>query len=677
MEHFLCEVFDIPNLEYIKIKELFDVANSTLLYDKIYEHHRIQSSLIYGYAWLSIFGVYPSKIEVFSLVEKNHQVIEANLIIQNVLKETLFQNLVQNINTDQIATNVTNFIQNIKIKTNVKKHLILKMAWRLDPIQSKNMKFKSKSIELSLLSAFFEMCNIDKLEQVKPLFTAWKKHIIEHELLIKNVLTNNYLYTSKNYIDIFTTLTPFECMTRTIYSDLYMLRMLLQSSCIHISPDADHQIYVPVLNSIAKTTRSLFIVERKNSCDYSFYNHPKCVPLDSIANKLGISWQNIWLMIPKISQKTILVTRCAEKTHEEFELLLPTFRGICNNNVIICETHAFPDGYRSETLVIQASNNNNNKIKGLFIVPVGLINDCLELEITDYLMKYLMALTNPYSHVGVQNSQNNTLVVFDMITRYYLSLVASKSIDNIRATKIVEKSDYVIVLIDNRDNPMSIMSSYITLSNLKDQVWSLLVITSDDSVDYYNWHCPLNTHVITHPFLNKKPFDIEIYNALLKDEDLWKTISFYGKYCLMIQDDGIIVKKGIEDLIIYRQIKYDYIGSAWRICAENNELADMCHKMIGNGGLSFRNCAIMLKVCRECVRDKYLLMNNNMQPIAEDVFFSKCVEKIGGKIAPMDIALKFAFEQVMFREAYGFHKFWVYHNIHDVDAYICGILATL
>ena len=672
MEHFLCELFDIPSMEFIKIKELFDIANSTLLYDKIYEHPRIQSSLVYGFAWLSIFGVYPSKIDVFSMVEKSPRVSDVRNIIDNVLKECNFTSLVQNINTEQIAQHLSNFIQNIKIKTNVKKYLVKKMNWRLNPFMN-----IAKYNDMTLLTAFLEMCNIKKVEQINGVFTNWKKQIVDQELLEKNVLTNNYLYNINNKTDSFTTLTPFECMSRTMYCDLYMMRMLMQSTCVFITNDADPDMYVPVLNSIAKTSRSLFIVEREQkTCGvYEFYNHPKCVPLDSICNV----WQNIWLLIPKISLKVILITKCAMKTHEEFDLILPTFRGPVSK-VIVCENHEFVDGYRSEVMIIHIHYVKQNElkagmkassqaalVKGLFLLPINTT-----LNITDILMKYLMGLTNPYSLIGVQNTQNNTLAVFDMITRYYFNLCIS----DIQATKIKAKSDYVVVLIDNRDNPMSIMSSYISLSNLKDQVWSMVVITSNDSVEYYKKHCPLNTHVITHPILNLKPFDIEMYNALLKDEELGKTLLEFGTYCLMIQDDGIIIKKGIENLIINKQVKYDYIGSAWRVCQENKELSDMCHTMIGNGGLSFRNCAIMLKVCQECLKDKYMLMNKNMQPIAEDVFFSKCVEKVGGKIAPMDIALNFAFEQVMFMEAYGFHKFWVYHNIHDVDYFIHSITIS-
>ena len=662
MEHFLCELFDIPNMEFIKIKELFDIANSTLLYDKIYEHPRIQSSLVYGFAWLSIFGVYPSKIDVFSLVEKSPRVLDVKIVIDNVLKECNFTSLVQNINTEQIAQHLSNFIQNIKIKSNVKKHLLKKMTWRLNPFVTQNI---AKYNDMTLLTAFLDICKIDKVEQINGVFTNWKKLIAEQELLEKNVLTDNYLYGNINKTaDSFTTLTPFECITRTMYCDLYMLRMLLQSTCVFITNDADPNMYVPVLNSIAKTTRSLFIIEReKKTCEeYEFYNHPKCVPLENICKRINIIWQHIWLFIQKIIPKVILVTKCAKKTHEEFDLILPTFRGPVNQ-VIVCDTHEFDDGYRSEIMIIHIHSPkvNEQHIKGLFLLPINTT-----LNITDHLMKYLMGLTNPYSHIGVQNTQNNTLAVFDMITRYYLNLC----IPDIQAKKIKAKSDYVVMLIDNRDNPMSIMSSYISLSNLKDQVWSMVVITSTSSVEYYKKHCPLNTHVITHPIMNKKPFDIEMYNALLKDEGLWKTLLNFGTYCLMIQDDGIIIKKGIENLIINKQVKYDYIGSAWRVCQENKELADMCHTMIGNGGLSFRNCHIMLKVCQECLQDKYLLMNKNMQPIAEDVFFSKCVEKVGGKIAPMDIALNFAFEQVMFKESYGFHKFWVYHNIHDVDYFI-------
>ena len=144
----------------------------------------------------------------------------------------------------------------------------------------------------------------------------------------------------------------------------------------------------------------------------------------------------------------------------------------------------------------------------------------------------------------------------------------------------------------------------------------------------------------------------------MKDELTWlQLLGGTYQYCLTIQDDGMLIRPGMEAQ--FMEQGYDYVGAPW---SKNQLLIDagVDDNMVGNGGLSLRNIDVMLDICK-CERARgNTLFNNDMQPIPEDVFFVSAIKKRGGKMPTFVQATRFAIEQTYCEEALGFHKPWPY-----------------
>lgn len=222
-----------------------------------------------------------------------------------------------------------------------------------------------------------------------------------------------------------------------------------------------------------------------------------------------------------------------------------------------------------------------------------------------------------------------------------------------------------VTLIDNRSNPLSLMSILISMGSLHDPMaWSIVIVTSESNVQYYENEIRErfygHTIVTTYNLLDWKHFDIDTYNIVLKSSDFWSLYKNYSK-CLLVQDDGILINHGVEDFL-----QYDYVGSPWYVCPENAELQSLCPGMVGNGGLSLRDVDKMIGVTSTFVKEKDRPFNRSLQPIPEDVYFSKYVVELGGTIPDSTTAKAFAFEQVFNMNACGIHKCWAYCSEYDL-----------
>jgi hypothetical protein len=200
--------------------------------------------------------------------------------------------------------------------------------------------------------------------------------------------------------------------------------------------------------------------------------------------------------------------------------------------------------------------------------------------------------------------------------------------------------------------------------NLRPYEWNVVIVTSTKSVQFYKDVFSSNDIVyLTHPLLDNDSFDIEDYNMLMKSPFIWEQLIKYDN-CLTIQDDGMIVRKGLEEMFVD---KYDYVGSPWAKDPGNEELATAANpNYVGNGGLSLRNTKRMLEIAIQGDNYKNLLFNNDLQPLPEDVFFAHMVHKGGGRIPDHATASLFAAEQVASSRCFGFHKPWAYLTFQDV-----------
>jgi hypothetical protein len=248
-----------------------------------------------------------------------------------------------------------------------------------------------------------------------------------------------------------------------------------------------------------------------------------------------------------------------------------------------------------------------------------------------------------------------------------------------------------VLVIDNRENPLTVMSTYITLANLDPKQWDVVVVTGEDesSRRYYDTELPMSSNKnknngihITHPLVSKKvKFNLDTYNEVMKDELLWLQIAGHSyTYALTVQDDGMILKPGLEEKFLNRG--FHYVGSPW---SKNPLLleAGVPDSMVGNGGLSLRNVNTMVQICSsgESKSRKRDLFLNNLQPVPEDVFFSSEVAKLGlGNTnynqPTFAEATRFAMEQIWSPDALGIHKPWGYVPLQQLQTYLNGALSS-
>ena len=249
-----------------------------------------------------------------------------------------------------------------------------------------------------------------------------------------------------------------------------------------------------------------------------------------------------------------------------------------------------------------------------------------------------------------------------------LKYVENKKIEiELIIPKINKSSKNCIMIADNRENIMNVVSIIITLFNLQDNKWSVVFFGSNKAISYMKEIFRDSIEYIHEDRFEKKKFGIELYNDFMKDTKTWESLHKYEK-CLVIQDDSAIIKRGLEDSVFMNSC--DYVGPVWADEEYNSEIKSKCGHLCGNGGLSLRTIQIMKNITSTFKDFKNELFNKNLQPIPEDVFFAKYVKKVGVIMLNDSINKKFGCEQVKCMEAFGYHKVWCYNSIEFVNEFL-------
>jgi hypothetical protein len=164
--------------------------------------------------------------------------------------------------------------------------------------------------------------------------------------------------------------------------------------------------------------------------------------------------------------------------------------------------------------------------------------------------------------------------------------------------------------------------------------WSFTIVCGNLNYDYLLKIIDnMNIKVIK---LNIDNMDIENYNKLLCSKQFWNL--FTGDKILIYQEDTFIFKSNLMDFI-----EWDYIGAPW----VNNKDS----LKVGNGGFSLRSKKTMLDIVDNIP---------NIDYIAEDVYFSKNIDKYGN-LSDFISALKFSSEYLCNNNSFGSHCFFFYN----------------
>ena len=253
------------------------------------------------------------------------------------------------------------------------------------------------------------------------------------------------------------------------------------------------------------------------------------------------------------------------------------------------------------------------------------------------------------------------------ILRKFLNPWAKKYIPSSLKSNIDINNEQFGLILDDRPNEIlrfSVLNTLLmTNLNLPIKIYTTKKSLSDtkklfsDVLDF--------TNLIEIRTLEIDSINIALYNSLLKSADFWS--SLIAQKVLIFQTDTLLIEP-----LEFTIFNYDYIGALFSIgksrCISiphfNKETSDQdgstwitqkynenisSRLLMGNGGLSIRNCEIMKKICSNETSNP----NEN-----EDIFFSKHLNKYTKNIpSNTNIINRFSIEA-------DFHKSVGYHGSH-------------
>jgi hypothetical protein len=222
-----------------------------------------------------------------------------------------------------------------------------------------------------------------------------------------------------------------------------------------------------------------------------------------------------------------------------------------------------------------------------------------------------------------------------------------------------------VVLIDTRDNIMSVISMLITFSNLRRNAWDAVIVCKERNRTFYEGFLGSACKFVKAP---NGAFSIDNYNTMLKSAAFWRELAHFERV-LIIQDDGMLVRQGLEEASYFDR---DFVGAPWDIGYPGNDVVSVATggKLVGNGGLSLRRPRVMERVCLEHGHQAKTLHIDLMQQEPEDVFFARLVPNP----ATTTEAALFSSEELLNGSSLGFHKPWVYHSWEKIEDFFNALL---
>jgi hypothetical protein len=733
MEYFICEVFDVPNVSHVP--DLFSdvigicpkLKTHVLIYENIYKHPLLILSLVICYAWEKCLGIYPSKIDVHTIINKPlinvnlHKIRKLNISFGSNQKDkdTLIFQITDSIfhilleytflkyfgnescmkvigykkDTSQFLFNLlkneNNFTKNA-ISNKLKKRIcpnisIFKTSVNNNEYNELNFELEKKRYTQSLYDYFIQLSSfIYGFSKAEEYYEKSKIIIYEQNFLLKNIYTGFTIFPIDDvlekykYVKHWKALNISESVCFQLNHDLYFMRLLLNNPVL-VTMQGNQTFYDIVHNIMNDKCQKPTFVFHLNH--HQSMNHTTLMHNIDIYNHC----------VSRISS-IFVYTHYPEHQNSENEGFFIQPKSIYNIDIILTKVRSkknieergfFEESSKiSSEIQIVSTKMEVISAEQLFI-PFFQDNTYLFDFTANFLntfFSYWVSLLQQTKEVNVNQLKHkhlmNTLrlaknLIFDRFARIptfgLSSLSTSMNNDKTKSKK------NTLLYVDTRPNIMGICTLKITLHHLDDNIWNIVVLTKRNERPYYTHHLGSNVDFIESELMEKANFDIEDYNLILKSSHMWSQIKKLGyDKCLIIQDDSMILRKGMESDFLH----YDFVSSPWRKVDGNEPLIHYIGSDFigGNGGLSLRNVELMETICDKFEYEKNLLFNQTLQPIPEDVYFSMCVYKM----IKMGFSIKtpnykqssfFGVEQVYNINAYGIHKFWVYNTPHEVFEY--------
>lgn len=620
---------------------VFDALHQTYDEDtQLLRHPLVRTHLVFHEVWKAFFGVSPSHIDVCAFAAffqdaHNAQDIVHACIENHPFKEFNFFRSMYNIEEiNQKATHTWQMLEDPQVvRTFLLQKWLDRFVVKLPITQFRNIPLPKCFLQILKAAPHFSYTpKVTKYNSVTYVENPFTKNAVEvsctistcipqlHADILRHVIANDHhflikLITCVSVIDMST------CCENTT-SDV-------SNTCIQcLMQVCDKKVLVFSTNRDIVQTNNVYGIH---------YTTP-----------------DLLTYVPKLSKTCIVITENLEApylttlgTHKIHNILLSNTPGNSHTRDVF-DRHLY-------------TTYNTSMLESDTQHMVCIMN-------MEHEWKHLLSLSSPF---GVLTSTSQNMLLFlDFAAKYCVQ--HKHTIDHVVKTCNDTHTENVIVMIDNRKNMHSCVSIMLTLVHVP---WNVIIYTKDDdAVMYYKKHIPGAT-VLTHPRFNTKHFDIDIYNDILQDPTLWQDLENRGyTHALIIQDDGMIVRPGIE-----RFLKYDYVGAPWADDIRNVYIKENITKdLVGNGGLSLRRISKMKYICYKHGTDAKQLFYRNMNRTPEDVFFIKHLVHMSDVTLPTSLeASFFSSEQIINLQSIGFHKVWAYNMPDNVKRLFDEILKCV
>lgn len=686
LENLFSDLFDLYPTENFNITNF--IKDGQLHLEQIWSHPYIQRNITFSYVWNFVYKTYPTK--------KDFSEFKGSVYNLEELVNSFFHvRLGMTIDSNALLKGYTALKNQVYDATFVKSFVIKKLEYRYNQRFDLDLSFTDAYQKLSILDFDVTNCN--------P---------------FSNNINNNITFTENDN----KYMRSLEKLQYVVYKDNQFMSKLINGVCILI--DNQNFPYIETLKKVfydnkLNNNKPIVVLSQKtnilpNVCKYFVYISNKTYP------EMGA-----------IGQHSYYYLFNKDTDNNKNEEYLETYKHYIVNDInmfhvdsnknkfLICDFYpiskhtahkdvlfisgnvedlsglSYDQTYNPETsydYVVDLNNTTNvvpYMLQGTIPIvgkPVIYIHDTINGYVTNdvgtaiknsqnikhVLQKNVKILGYVYSeevyqtfwkyHLTYTTVPNESILFYLNFAYIYLFRKIPDIVNLGRRSTAANKA----VLIDNRANPLSTLSILFSMTNL-DETWGCQIYTSSKAKDYYSKQVGYVADVTVLNELDIDYFHIDVYNDIMKNTRFWEGLSC--ERCLIIQDDGVLLRNGIDNFI-----DYDYVGAPWADAPDNAYIKqNICQQLVGNGGLSLRNVNIMKKITEREQDDKRLLFYHDLVRVPEDVYFVKYVKNL----PTTEVAAGFAVEQVFNIKALGFHKMWSYLHPSAVQAYFNQILMDM
>jgi len=237
-----------------------------------------------------------------------------------------------------------------------------------------------------------------------------------------------------------------------------------------------------------------------------------------------------------------------------------------------------------------------------------------------------------------------------------------------------------VVAVDTRENWWTLLCLLLSLDNLDNRRWNVVYFCAASNEAWVRRELLArvpHARVVVSDTLSRGKFTMDTYNELLMSRAFWEHDAFVGiDRVLTVQDDCALMRRGLEDdaeLMAQAYVGAPWVGLAGGAAANAATLVTAgvpAEALVGNGGLSLRSRAAMVRVIDDDARCgrrfSRALFYHNLVPVPEDVFFASGLARLDPPLScPLAVAERFAFEEYDPTRSggarpFGFHKPWAY-----------------